>query len=387
MDAFPQASSLPSGLLYPVDMKEINPEVLERTSLVYHTKLLEELSLAPELFSVPGREKVQLEASLMHFLPLYREDSKCKILVLTDPQDKNAVLALYLHSSWWPIEDVVKTTDPFREGLIQVQTFTERIVLFVLNCIIFGMLERSLTHDILFVPHSKKERAKIFWTKGEAVAFYTIKAKGSLCDGLTSQCYLLPVLDTMFVRQKFRRCGLGLKMLHDFCQMFATEEALGLSCPVSADMYRVCQKFLEIHPEEQSRLWEVEAPGDWSQRVSIWLKIQLERNLPREVDSGSPGEKVEDDEPVQSDETHMNKMATFLKVRHHQVLIFRQRNVTVNQKMHSTFGLMMKNTLFNILLKHSKVRDQRKGQVVENHMKAPFLSISKDCLNFVMWQK
>ncbi|KAH0620068.1 hypothetical protein JD844_014627 [Phrynosoma platyrhinos] len=213
----------------------------------------------------------------MHFLPLYREDSKSKILVLTDPQDKNAVLALYLQSSWWAIEDVVKTTDPFREGLIQVQTFAERIVLFVLNFIIFGMLERSLAHDVLFVPHSKKERAKIFWTRGEAVAFYTIKAKGSLCDGLTSQCYLLPVLDTMFVRKKFRRCGL------------------------------VCQKFLEIHPEEQSRLWEVEAPGDWSQRVGIWLKIQLERNLPREVDSGCPVEKFQDDEPWQSDETWMNK--------------------------------------------------------------------------------
>lgn len=38
----------------------------------------------------------------------------------------------------------------------------------------------------------------------------------------------------------------------------------------------VCQKFLQTYPEEQKRLWEVEAPGDWSQRVNIWLKIQME---------------------------------------------------------------------------------------------------------------
>ncbi|XP_062819339.1 protein FAM169B [Anolis carolinensis] len=291
------------GLLYPVDMKGTNPEVIAGTAMEYYGKLLEESSFAPELFSVPGREKVQLEASLMHFLPLYREDSKCKILVLTDPQDKTSVLALHLHNSWWLTEDVLKTTDPFREGLRQVETFAERIVLFVLNCIIFGMLERSLACDALFVPHPKKERAKIFWTRGEAVAFYTIKGKGSLCDGLTSQCYLLPVLDTMFVRRKFRRRGLGMKMLHDFCQTFAAEEALGLSCPVSADMYRVCQKFLEIHPEEQPRLWEVEAPGDWSQRVSIWLKIQLEQNLPREVPLG----KLQDGKLGQSNEAQKNE--------------------------------------------------------------------------------
>lgn len=38
----------------------------------------------------------------------------------------------------------------------------------------------------------------------------------------------------------------------------------------------VCQKFLQAHPEEQKRLWEVEAPGDWGQRVNVWLKIQME---------------------------------------------------------------------------------------------------------------
>ncbi|ETE58839.1 hypothetical protein L345_15438, partial [Ophiophagus hannah] len=117
------------------------------------------------------------------------------------------------------------------------------------------MLERSLTDDTVFVPHPKKENARIFW-------------KRNLCDGHSSQCYMLPVLDTMFVRKKFRRCGLGMQMLQDFCQSFPSEDALGLSCPLSADMEK---------GNEQPRLWEVEAPGDWTQRVNIWLKIQLEQ--------------------------------------------------------------------------------------------------------------
>lgn len=60
----------------------------------------------------------------------------------------------------------------------KVQSYEERIVLFVLNYIIFGMLERNLTCDPLFAPHSKEEHAKIFWDRGEAAAFYTVKPKG-----------------------------------------------------------------------------------------------------------------------------------------------------------------------------------------------------------------
>lgn len=32
-----------------------------------------------------------------------------------------AVLAVYLSQRWWPVEDVVKTVDPSRDGLILVR--------------------------------------------------------------------------------------------------------------------------------------------------------------------------------------------------------------------------------------------------------------------------
>ncbi|XP_048723537.2 protein FAM169B isoform X2 [Caretta caretta] len=268
-----------AGHLYPVDILASNPEVIQEAAEAYYEKLLQQASSSPEFFSIPGEEKVKLEDSCMCFLPVYREDPKYKILVLTDPQDKERVLAIYLNQSWWPIEDIVKTADSSREGLIQ-------------------------------------ESAKIFWRKGDAVAFYTVKMKGSLCDVNSCQCYLLPVLDTVFVRRKYRRCGLGMKILHDFCQSFGTEDALGISFPISADMYQVCQKFLQTHPEEQDRLWEVEAPGDWSQRVSIWLKIQLETALSEkntvsqtasEEEGGCHIEGAQDDEPICLDAGPMNE--------------------------------------------------------------------------------
>ncbi|XP_076204112.1 protein FAM169B-like isoform X3 [Aptenodytes patagonicus] len=217
------------------------------------------------------------------------------------------VLAVYLNQCWWPVEDVVKTADPSRAGLISVQTFGERIVLFVLNYIIFGKLEGRSANDAFFLPHSATECAKLLWRNGEAVAFYSVKMKGSLCDGTTSQCYLLPVLDTIFVRRKYRRSGLGMKMLHDFCQSFMAEDALGISCPISAAMYQVCQKFLQTYPEEQKRLWEVEAPGDWSQRVNIWLKIQMESSPAGKAEAGFQTSK-----PGQSDVDQMSKGTEYM---------------------------------------------------------------------------
>ncbi|XP_026528828.1 protein FAM169B [Notechis scutatus] len=277
--------------LFLVDIKNENLGSLETGPCNNQAKLMEEALSAAEEFSVPGRKNALLGDSYLN-----RSSLLYSFLLALFPFFLT-VLAIYLNNSWRLPEDVIKTSDPFREGLKQVQTFQERIVLFVLNCIIFGMLERSLTDDTVFLPHPKKEDARIFWKSGEAAAFYTVKRRGNLCDGHTSQCYMLPVLDTMFVRKKFRRCGLGMQMLQDFCQSFPSEDALGLSCPLSAEMEKVCQKFLETYPKEQPRLWEVEAPGDWTQRINIWLKIQLEQTrFPKNAGQSSPIPKGEDDE-------------------------------------------------------------------------------------------
>ncbi|KAM7039553.1 protein FAM169B-like isoform 4-T5 [Acridotheres tristis] len=244
-----------SGRLYLVDTIAGDPEVLQADAETYYEKLLKKSLSTPDVFSIPGGGEVKLEDSCVCFVPLYRNNPTCKLLLLTDPKDKETVLAVYLSQRWWPVEDVVKTADPARDGLVLVQTFGERIVLFVLNCIIFGMLEGSSANDAFFLPHSATERAKILWRNGEAAAFYSVKMK-------------------------------------------------------------VCQKFLQAHPEEQKRLWEVEAPGDWSQRVNIWLKIQMESSLSRrqnilpispEAAVGSCMDKTPTSKPKQLDMDQMNK--------------------------------------------------------------------------------
>nr|XP_054306584.1 protein FAM169BP [Pongo pygmaeus] len=222
------------------------------------------------------------------------------------------VVAVYIKESWWSTEeDALRTSDPAREGLMKfffflffffsskVQSFGERIVLFILNAIIFGRLERNLDDDdMFFLPHSVKEQAKILWRRGAAVGFYTTKMKGSLCGDGTGACYLLPVFDTVYIRRKHQRRGLGTAMLQDFCETFPEDEALGVSCPMSPAMY-------QAHPgnsEDVSRHARTSqndrprqsAPGDGSKERMRGEELEDTKNNPEcgveEEDAGLVGQ-------------------------------------------------------------------------------------------------
>ncbi|XP_066541689.1 protein FAM169B [Hoplias malabaricus] len=259
------------GCSYPVDLpcqdyEELNPDSDKHPA-----------SLQAETFRLPNGAKVEVTHENVGRLMLFGEDDPAHfLLALHTPADETQVVALHLHGKWWPIGDVLKTSSKSRNGILSVECVMERVILFLLSQIIFGVLERPVDESIYFSAHSAWECGKIFWRDGEAVGFYTIKKKGSLCDGRTGQSYLLPVLDTVFVRSLWRRKGLALQMLKDFCASMPKETVLGISFPLSAGMCGVCKKYLERNQEQRERLYEVEAPGEWSQRRNVWLKIQLQ---------------------------------------------------------------------------------------------------------------
>ncbi|XP_042370827.1 protein FAM169B-like, partial [Plectropomus leopardus] len=121
---------------------------------------------------------------------------------------------------------------PKTECFLQVQSITERVIVFLLSRVV----ERSSQEEVAFSLHARTESCKLLWRDGQAVGFYTIKHKGSLCDSWSGSCYLLPVLDTVLVRRSCRRRGFGLQMLEDFCSSFSTEKFLGVSSPLSPSM-------------------------------------------------------------------------------------------------------------------------------------------------------
>lgn len=64
----------------------------------------------------------------------------------------------------------------------QVETLGERIVLYILNRVIYRAKEMSSSEgEVPFLCHGEKDYAKIHWNNGEAVGFYSVKPSGNLC--------------------------------------------------------------------------------------------------------------------------------------------------------------------------------------------------------------
>ncbi|KAM9854342.1 protein FAM169B [Aulostomus maculatus] len=259
--------------MYPSDLPALDGGDLTSASEEYLSSL-ESRPHDDEWFQSSQASKVAVTANNINRLQLFEDEQcECTVLALHPPGRPSHVVALYLHGRWWCLDDVLRTSSKSRIGLVSVQSILERVIVFLLSQVV----DRPSQEEVLFSPHPSTESCKLLWKDSQAVGFYTVKHKGSLCDNWSNQCYLLPVLDTMLVRRSWRRRGFGLQMLDDFCCSFTSEEVLGISAPLSASMVAVCRRFLQLHEDHRDNLYEVEAPGGWTQRRNIWLNIQLRR--------------------------------------------------------------------------------------------------------------
>ncbi|XP_073536012.1 soluble lamin-associated protein of 75 kDa isoform X1 [Phyllobates terribilis] len=261
----------------------------------------------PEYLSSRDGREVPISLSTVGYVPLYGGDQTHKVLALFAPEDPLTAVALHLAHQWWTIEDVVRTSNPSREGLQQVRSLGERIVLYVLNRIIYRKKEME-RNEVPFLCHSSSDYAKILWRKGEAIGFYSVKPSGSMCAAYLTQNYTLPVLDTMFVRKRYRGKDFALQMLEDFVDCF-TEDSLGLRYPLSSVMYAACKQYIDKYPGDQELLWEVEGVGHWFQRTLITSIIRKESQ--RLLDN----EEAKDDPVPQSTEQPSAKPPAELQIQ------------------------------------------------------------------------
>ncbi|KFV45341.1 Soluble lamin-associated protein of 75 kDa [Tyto alba] len=258
---------------FPVDILDsCSHEDLEKSGEDYLTDLRCLSRSCTETLSLPNHGNVSIRLETVGFVPLYGEEEKHKVLGLFIPRNSLTAVALYLADRWWPIDDILRTSVTTRQGLQKVKSVGERIVLYVLNRIIYRTREME-RNEIPFLCHGSNDYAKIMWEKGEAIGFYSVKPKGTNCSTYRHQSYKLSVIDTMFVRKKHRETHFGLIMLEDFVDSFK-EATLGLRYPLSSFMHTACKQYLEKYPEDNNLLWEVEGAGSWFQRTSIMSALQ-----------------------------------------------------------------------------------------------------------------
>ncbi|XP_059398546.1 soluble lamin-associated protein of 75 kDa-like [Carassius carassius] len=257
---------------FPVDvLVSCRLEDLEGPAQSYMNKLLYSNPDNTQYFTLPSMRKIQISPASVGFVPLYGANLKHKVLALFAPEDQFTAVALFLAGQWYTVEDILRTSNPAREGLVKVRSVGERTVLYVLNRIIYRTMEMG-SNEVPFLCHGEDVFAKILWKNGEAVGFYSVKSKGSLCNSFVSQCYLLPVMDSIFVRKDHRGNGHGLQILEDFVDSF-TDDELGVKYPLTPAMQRVCRKYLSTYPADVDLLWEVEGVGGVYQKVKVANKL------------------------------------------------------------------------------------------------------------------
>ncbi|KAJ8286990.1 hypothetical protein GJAV_G00045750 [Gymnothorax javanicus] len=258
---------------FPVDiLARLSHDDLEHSAEEYMSDLLYSNPDKAEYFSLPNSRRVPLSISNVGFVPIYGCDLRHKVLALFSPEDQFTAVALYLADQWWALEDILKTADPSRKGILKVRSLGERIVLYVLNRIVYRSKEMS-KNEVPFLCHSASDYAKILWRNGEAIGFYSVKPSGSLCNSFVTQRYLLPVMDSIYVKKIHRGNGYGLQMLEDFVDSFK-EDSLGLKYPISPAMLKVCEQYLNTYPADQELLWEVESVGGPFQRSRVASRLQ-----------------------------------------------------------------------------------------------------------------
>ncbi|XP_073480233.1 soluble lamin-associated protein of 75 kDa isoform X2 [Aquarana catesbeiana] len=245
-------------MAFPVDILDnYNHDELENLSEDYLSYLRCADPDIPEYFSLRDGREVLISLSTVGYVPLYGGDQAQKVLALFAPEDALTAVALYLGHQWWTVDDTVRTSKSSRDGLQQARTLGERVVLYVLNRIIYRKKEME-RDEVPFLCHSSSDYAKILWREGEAIGFYSVKPAA-------------------------------------------------------------CKKYLHKYPGDQELLWEVEGVGHWFQRtlISHILKRETARlSVPdpetakQERTEKSPSEPPAESQPHNSKQTNPEQAET-----------------------------------------------------------------------------
>ncbi|PNF40564.1 hypothetical protein B7P43_G06752, partial [Cryptotermes secundus] len=184
-------------------------------------------------------------------------------------------VALSFSDAWNTPEDIL-TDDTERNGWFEVSSPRDRVVCYALSQIMYRQFEvpEEEREEAIFDQPDPTDIVMIFWLKGQAIGFYTIKPKGSLVER-TMEHYAMHTLDTAYVRSVKRRQGYGMRMLQNITSSYPGND-IGFSKPISFSMWKVLRKYLQHNADYRNKFWEIEGTGGEGNQKLIWYAIKFQ---------------------------------------------------------------------------------------------------------------
>ncbi|XP_029166004.1 soluble lamin-associated protein of 75 kDa-like isoform X2 [Nylanderia fulva] len=175
-------------------------------------------------------------------------------------------------------DEVIDVNNIYSDRLVdewqQVQTDRDKVLFYILSQIVYPNLDtpRADKFESLYAPVDEHDIVSLRWQKGKAVGFYTVKPTGTEIFS-TKERYVMPTVDTAYIRSEYRNQGFGTEILSDVIARFPNED-IGFSKPISSSMLRILKTFLMSHKEYRLRFWEISDCDIGVSQQLIWCRLK-----------------------------------------------------------------------------------------------------------------
>ncbi|XP_025075528.1 soluble lamin-associated protein of 75 kDa-like isoform X2 [Pogonomyrmex barbatus] len=186
--------------------------------------------------------------------------------------DGNHFIAVTLNDKIIDINDTY--CDRLEDGWREVQTDRDKVLFYTLSQIVYPEFDtpRPERLETLYALVDEPDVVMLRWQGGKAIGFYTVKPTGTEIFS-TKERYMMPVVDTAYIRSEYRNQGFGTGILSDVITRFPNED-IGFSKPISSGMLKILKAFLTSRKEYRLRFWEIaDCDIDGSQQL-IWCSLK-----------------------------------------------------------------------------------------------------------------
>lgn len=156
----------------------------------------------------------------------------------------------------------------------EVQTDRDKVLFYTLSQIVYPYFDtpRSEKLESLYGLVDELDVVLLRWQEGKAIGFYTVKPTGTEVFS-TKERYMMPVVDSAYIRSQYRNRGFGMEILSDVIARFPSED-IGFSKPISSGMLRLLKTFLTSRKEYRLRFWEIADCDISGSQQLIWCSLK-----------------------------------------------------------------------------------------------------------------